>query len=155
MAILLLGIMFIAAAGVAAYFFVFHKANPPLNKSEVKIGNNVFNVEIASTTIEKARGLSFRERLGDSDGMLFIFNEPAVQSFWMIDMNFSIDMIWIGGGKVLGFAENVPAPTSAISLSSTVRNSPDGTDRVLEVNAGAVAKENIKVGDAVQIGYGG
>jgi uncharacterized membrane protein (UPF0127 family) len=80
----------------------------------------------------------------------------------MKDMNFPLDMIWIGsaagsgaqrqGEVVLGFAQNA-APQPGVPLwSLTIYNSPDGTNNVLEVNAGTVAKDGIKVGDTVQIG---
>ena len=65
MLLTLLGIVLVAAAGIAAYFFIFHRPNPPLTGSEVKIGNTVFAVEIASTSVEKARGLSFRDSLAE------------------------------------------------------------------------------------------
>jgi len=62
-------------------------------------------------------------------------------------------MIWISGTTVDGFAQNVPAPASGAQLwQLPVYSSPDNTDKVLEVNAGTVAKYNIKVGDAVTIG---
>ncbi len=157
----LLGIVIVGAAAVVSHFFVFGKANPPLAKNEVRIAGATFAVEIASTTMEKARGLSFRAGLEADHGMLFLFSAPSIQSFWMKDMNFPIDMIWIGAGKngdgkggyeVLGFAQNAEPQPGAPLWGLTIYNSPDGTDKVLEVNAGTVAKDNIKVGDAVQIG---
>ncbi len=158
-----LGIILIGLGAAASYLFLFRHANPPLPKNAVKIGNALFNVELATSTLAQARGLSYRESLGADQGMLFIFSGPSTRHFWMKDMNFPIDIIWIGSrgdgtggnnnsGKVLGFAENaVPQPGAAL-WSLTIYHSPDGTDKVLEVNAGIVAKYGIKVGDAVQIG---
>ena len=157
----LLGIVVVGAAAVVSHFFVFGRANPPLAKNEVRINGATFAVEIASTTMEKTRGLSFRTSLGADEGMLFLFDTPSIQSFWMKDMNFFIDMIWIGAGKngddksgyeVLGFAQNAEPQPGVPLWGLTMYNSPDGTDKVLEVVAGTVAKDNIKVGDAVQIG---
>lgn len=145
------GIVLIVAA-VAIYFIVFRRANPPLRGTEVTIGNTVFQVEVASTTVEEARGLSFRASLAENSGMLFLFSTPGVQTFWMKDMNFPLDMIWIGSGKVLGFAQNaVPQPGVPL-WSLAIYDSPDGTNQVLEVNAGTVAKDNIQIGDPVQVG---
>ena len=127
--------------------------NPPLAAEQLNIDSATFNVEIASTTLEQTRGLSFRPSLGASDGMLFIFGTGSVQSFWMKDMNFPLDMIWISGNTVAGFAQNVPAPAPGTrSGNLPVYTSPPNTDKVLEVNAGTVAKYNIKAGDAVTIG---
>jgi uncharacterized membrane protein (UPF0127 family) len=148
--LMIAGIVLVVAAGIATYFFLFQKENPPLRNNTVKIGNAVFNVEIASSSMEKARGLSFRASLGEADGMLFLFSRPAVQNFWMKDMNFPLDMIWIGGNKVIGIAENVEPQPNAPLLK--IYSSPDGTDSVLEVNAGETSKNKIKVGDTVLMG---
>jgi len=68
-------------------------------------------------------------------------------------MNFPLDMIWISGNTVDGFAQNVPAPAPGAQLwELPIYTSPTNTDKVLEVNAGTVAKYNIKVGDTVTIG---
>jgi len=156
MALFFIGVFLIAIAIVGAiwsYFFVFH-GNHPLKQDQVKIGGTVFDVEIANTMVERANGLSFRPDLGDGTGMLFLFDSPGVLHFWMKDMNFPIDMIWIAGDKVAGFAENAaPEPGTAL-WNLKVYNSPDGSDKVLEVNAGTVAKDKVKVGDTVQIGPG-
>jgi uncharacterized membrane protein (UPF0127 family) len=127
------------------------------SKDQLRIDGATWHIEFATTTVEQARGLSYRASLGTNDGMLFIFNNPSVQNFWMIGMNFPLDMIWIGddgsgGSKVLGFAQNVPAPASGTATwNLPIYSSPDGVNKVLEVNAGSVAKYNIKVGDEVVI----
>lgn len=84
----LLGIVLVAAAIIASYIFLFQRPNPALASDQVRINSAVFKVEIASTTVEEARGLSFRPSLGADQGMLFLFSTPSVQSFWMKDMNF-------------------------------------------------------------------
>ncbi len=48
--------------------------------------------------------------------MLFIFGTGATQTFWMKDMNFALDMIWISGNTVAGFSQNVPAPGPGTQL---------------------------------------
>lgn len=152
MTFLLLGTMLVLVALVAAYFFFFARPNQALSKSTVSIDGAAFRVELARTMAEEARGLSFRPSLGADEGMLFFFdNHPGIQSFWMKDMNFPLDIIWIGGGRVLGFAENAAPQPETPMWGLKIYNSPDGTDRVLEVNAGTVAKYHIKVGDAVEM----
>jgi uncharacterized membrane protein (UPF0127 family) len=139
----------------SAFSNVVSGENPLLAEEQLNIDNATFTVEIASTAIEQTRGLSFRPSLGGNDGMLFIFATGSVQSFWMKDMNFSLDMIWISGNTIVGFSQNVPTPAPGTALwNLPVYASPGNTDKVLEVNAGTVAKYNIKVGDAVTIGEG-
>jgi uncharacterized membrane protein (UPF0127 family) len=127
--------------------------NPMLAGEELTVDGATFNVELATTTLEQARGLSFRTSLGANDGMIFLFGSGGTQTFWMKDMNFALDMIWISGNTVVGFAQNVPAPAPDAQLwQLQIYSSPANTDKVLEVNPGTVAKYNMKVGDTVIIG---
>jgi uncharacterized membrane protein (UPF0127 family) len=172
-------LVIVAAIAFGGWHFLFGRANPPLPQAKVTIVDNAssttvattstttvatsslgtdqlsidgatFNVEIASTMVEQARGLSYRTSLGENDGMLFIFGSGSVQNFWMKDMNFPLDMIWISGNTVVGFAQDAPAEPG-VAFPSQIYSSPSNTDKVLEVNAGTVAKYGIKVGDAVII----
>jgi uncharacterized membrane protein (UPF0127 family) len=138
-----------SVASVSAPSSVQAGENPPLPTESLGIDRATFTVEIASTIIQKTNGLSFRPSLAPGHGMLFIFSSPAIQNFWMKDMNFPIDMIWIGGGKVLGFAQNAAPQPGAQLWQLTIYSSPDGTDHVLEVPAGTVLEDNIQVGDTV------
>ncbi len=126
-------------------------ANPTLPEETLSIDGATWTVELATTVVEQTRGLSYRPSLASGTGMLFIFPSPGVQNFWMKDMHFPLDMIWIGSdGTVAGFAENVPAPAPNTALwNLPVYTSPAGVSEVLEVNAGSVAKYRIQVGDRV------
>ncbi len=144
------GILLISLALLLIFYRTMSSANPPLRKQQVKIGSAVFTVEVASTMAEQARGLSFRPSLAEDQGMFFMFGSPKIQNFWMKDMNFPIDIIWISGDKVVGFAEHAFPQPGVPLWSLKIYSSPDGTDRVLEVRAGTVARDNIKVGDTVE-----
>ena len=155
MIIIIFVIIALVALGVfGAWYVVLSKsANPPLTKGEVRIDGATFMVELATTTMEQARGLSYRASLAEGSGMLFTFS-PGVQNFWMKDMNFPIDIIWIAGGRVAGYAQDAK-PQPGVSLwGLTIYTSPSGVDKVLEVNAGVVAKYGMKIGDTVAEGPG-
>lgn len=127
--------------------------NPPLPTEPLAIDGATFTVELATTTLNQSRGLSYRPSLAANAGMLFIFGSGSTQTFWMLGMNFPLDMIWISGDTVVGFAQDVPAPAPGTQpWELPIYSSPPNTDKVLEVNAGTVAKYNIKVGDTVTIG---
>ena len=136
--------VFLIVFGALSLFLLKDK-----NKKEylpvLEIGNNKFEIEIADNAILQARGLSGRESLPENQGMLFIFDGPAIQNFWMAGMKFPLDIIWIHGDKVAGFAENVP-PVAGIPK---IYPSPEPVDKVLEINAGLVKKLGIKIGDRV------
>lgn len=147
--IFFLTVLVLAGLLLAWYLFFFPHMNPPLPQNTLTVGQNVFKVEVASTMMQQTLGLSGRPKLAERTGMFFIFNSRGVQNFWMKDMNFPIDIIWIANNKVAGFAENAQ-PQPGVSLAGLkIFTSPDGVDKVLEVNAGTVKKDGIKVGDAV------
>lgn len=151
--------------GLGAWFFGF-RGQADFGRGEVQINGKVFKVEVADTIRSRAQGLSGREGMDEDYGMIFIFDSPAMQGFWMKDMNFPLDMIWIKGdspsqifpgktweGKIVGFKENVQPEPEKTVFGLTVYNSPEPVDKVLELNAGTVQKKGIKVGDMVKFIY--
>lgn len=130
---------------------ILRKITPAVNeKPKVVIGNATIFVDIAETSEEKQRGLSGQSSLAKDGGMLFLFNNDAYQSFWMKDMLFSIDIIWINNGKIIYIHENVDPPQPGIPDSKlSLYTPPTAIDKVLEVNAGFSEKHGIKVGDVV------
>lgn len=70
------------------------------------IGNQELHVKIANDNEERALGLSGSKEIKDDQGMLFIFDNEQVVSFWMKDMNYPIDIIWINKDKqIIGLKE--------------------------------------------------
>lgn len=73
----------------------------------MRVGDVSLKVNLASTPLERERGLSGRDSIG-ADGMLFIFPKSDYHGFWMKDMRFPIDMIWISEDlKVVHIEKNV------------------------------------------------
>jgi uncharacterized membrane protein (UPF0127 family) len=138
-------VVLVIAALVTIWVKVSNKAVS--GEVKVRVGAHEFIVEVADTLFKQAQGLSGREALEAGHGMLFIFKTASTQNFWMKDMHFPIDIIWINEGKVIGFAERAPVPTSSIPTFTS--NGP--ADMVLEVPAGTVANEGIKAGDTVEV----
>ncbi len=159
--VFIIAVLFVVLAAVVFGYYFLGMQNPALRKAQVTIGTKTFQVEVASTTLERARGLSGRDSLAEDSGMFFIFDAPSDYGFWMKDMKFPIDIIWIKGspsqilpgktweGKVAGFAENAAPEPSKSVWDLKIYYPPEPVDRVLEVNAGDVAKYGIKVGDKV------
>ena len=140
MAIRVIAVLLVA---LAAGFLLFRGDAP----SRVSIDGRSFDVTVADEVDEWAQGLSGRPGLADDEGMLFLFPYAARRDFWMKDMQFAIDIIWLRGGTVLGITRNVQ-PQPGVPESELVRYpSPDTVDAVLEVAAGEAA--DIEVGDVV------
>ncbi|MEK9180332.1 MAG: DUF192 domain-containing protein [Patescibacteria group bacterium] len=139
--------------------FITEPKNPPLKTEELVLAGETFRVEIADSLVEKALGLSGREGLREGDGstrsphggMLFIFDHPSTQTFWMKEMLFPIDIIWINGTKIIGFAENAQTEQGKKPRQLELYSSPGPADRVLEVRAGTVARLGVKVGDEISL----
>src|SRR4026208_1251957 len=77
------------------------------HKSTVTINGHTLNIEIAQTQIEREKGLSGRDTLPENSGMLFVFDKPDYYAFWMKDMKFPLDFIWIRDQKVVQITEGV------------------------------------------------
>jgi uncharacterized membrane protein (UPF0127 family) len=145
-AALVFSAIFILLLAVLIIRFVSRK---PLNQKEISVGSAVFKADVADTDMSRMLGLSGRKNLGEDEGMLFIFPIPGVYTFWMKGMNFPLDFVWISNGSVIQVMENVPKPTSTLDFATYSPVAP--VDRVLEINAGAVARTGIQVGDSVQV----
>ncbi len=106
-------------------------------------------VDVVDTPALRTQGLSGRANLGDDEGMLFEFEAPKVQSFWMKGMRFEIDIVWIRDAHIVGITPNVPLPKSPTALPQFF--SPVPCDVVLEVRAGAARRWGLQLGDPVRI----
>ena len=115
---------------------------------KLKIGDTELNVEISDTDQKRRQGLSGRATLSENTGMFFIFPSAGIHPFWMKDMLFPLDFIWIKENKVVQLDENIPPPSKTFGLPKIV-TPKESIDKVLEVNAGFIAKHGIKVGDEV------
>ena len=148
---LFLVVVFSAALIFAFVFFVFGRASKPLPQSKLSIGGKTLSVEVAKSSLDRMRGLSGRESLGENEGMIFIFDKAGNYGFWMKDMKFPIDIIWIKSGEIAGFSENAVPELGHSIWSLKLYYPPDRVDEALEVQAGFVEKNKIKVGDAVRL----
>ena len=103
-----------------------------------------FEVEVARTEAEQARGLMFRETLGPGEGMLFPFDPPRPASFWMKNTLIPLDMIFI---RADGSIARIAANTVPLSLEPVGVEEP--VVAVLEIAGGRAAELGIEAGDRV------
>ena len=103
--------------------------------------------EVASTPAQRARGLMFRDKLSPGEGMVFIFPEPGIHSFWMKNTLIPLDIVWLdAGGQIVHLAPGVP-PCAADPCPSVVPIRPSAW--VLEVAAGEAS--GLRLGDRLLI----
>jgi uncharacterized protein len=134
-------VVFLAVFFVLAIFYYSYSKN----YKKVEINEKKFNVELAQTQKKQSLGLGQRENIKDNYGMLFVFPQSADYSFWMKDMKFDLDILWIEDGKIVYIEKNV----SHGYLKAI--NSNVSADMVLEIKAGISEKHGFKIGDEVKI----
>lgn len=120
--------------------------------SKLEINGTVFNVEIADSESRRNKGLSNRESLATNSGMLFVFPKPDKYAFWMKGMKIPLDFIWIKDLKIVDLLVHIQPPKDGEKDESLpVYSSKQEFNKVLEVNAGTIARLNIKVGDIIKM----
>lgn len=149
-------IIFIIVGIILFSYYIANYHEPIPNVTEVKIGENIIYSQIADTENERSMGLSFTKKLDENAGMLFIFENVGTKNFWMRDMNYNIDIIWIDENKsVIGFFENADKISYNAKKPefSRIYRSPENTKYVLEVATGTIQNLKIKTGDLLEFRY--
>ncbi len=124
---------------------------PNVGSSTVEISNQKFNVEIADNDNERQKGLSKRNDLDEKRGMLFIFERKDKYSFWMKDVKFPLDIIFIDDNKIVDIYKNVPAQEGKENTVLPTYTSRTPANYVLEINGGLADKNGFKIGDTITI----
>ena len=103
-----------------------------------------FDIEIADSDYETQTGLMYRNSMENNQGMLFIFPDEAMHSFYMKNTEIPLDIIFVSSDlRIASFKENAQ-PLNESGLSSEVP-----VQYVLEINAGLVEKWQLEVGDRI------
>lgn len=153
-------ISFIAVALITLFFYpqtvltpahnIKNYFQPPTYEGPlVRINDVSIPVELATSTEAVTKGLSGRPSLDEDAGMLFVFDFPYRYRFWMPEMNFPLDMIWIENGRVADITENATNNFDPLAPVFYQPNVP--VHYVLEVNAGFAKKHNLKIDDQVTL----
>lgn len=115
-------------------------------KRAIVVGATVVKVELADTYEKRIQGLSGKKELAKNNGMLFIFDKSGLYGIWMKDMNFAIDIIWFNEFKeVIHFVENATPESYPETFTP-----PSASIYILEVPAGFVDGNHIKIGDSIE-----
>lgn len=116
-----------------------------LEKMKIYIGNKRLTAYVARSKVTRQKGLSGMEGLADNEGMLFIFDTPSMYSFWMKDMKFPIDILWIDQlGRVVFIKSNTLPSSYPESFTSSLP-----AKYVLETKAGFSDENSLKIGSQI------
>jgi uncharacterized protein len=116
-----------------------------------KLGNKRYELEVADTFLKRNVGLSHRKKINKNQGMIFIFPEMAKYEFCMVDMHFPLDFVWIRENRIVDLLENASPTTKRRTelKESEIQKSDYECNRIIELNAGEIKKNNIKIGEEI------
>lgn len=114
-------------------------------RGTIMVDDIPLEVQIADTDPRRIRGLMFQDQLPYDQGMIFVFNEPGLYSLWMLNMQFSLDMIWFDqDGKVVHIEKNILPCKTVVEISACQSIIPsDEAVYVLEITSGFIDQNNI------------
>jgi hypothetical protein len=116
-------------------------------KNTIVVAGQNIDIELVSSLEDKARGLSNREELKENKGMLFVYDNYLIPGFWMKEMRFPIDIIWIKDDMIMGYEKNLKLSVDNQPLQ--IYQPKTFVNYVLEVNAGFVDRYGVRVGDKI------
>ncbi len=122
-------------------------ANKPSSQpTSLIVNGKQITLMVSKTPQQLETGLGNRASLPPNEGMLFVFNVPAVQCFWMKDMHFPIDIIWLSSVKQIVYIQgNVSPNTYPESFCP-----PNSAQYVIELNSGQAHALQLEVGQALK-----
>jgi uncharacterized membrane protein (UPF0127 family) len=127
-----------------------NKINQPTGRvgfTNTQIPITCVKLERTETPETQTKGLSGRSSMARDEGMLFMFKEPAVQCFWMKDMHFSLDMIWLDENRhIVKIERDVSPDTYPKSFCSDVP-----TQYVIELNSGVADQAKLYIGQQLNL----
>jgi len=111
-----------------------------------------FSVEIADDDATRAQGLMFVDEMADDHGMLFIFPDQRMRSFWMKNTRIPLDIIYIDRDfEVVSISADTP-PCRSRTRRCPSYPSEGPAQYVLEINGGLAAEYGIEPGDRIEVG---
>lgn len=136
-------ILAVAMTWLVGFWMPSHAQEGPQKLAAIRLNAGIHNIqaEVARTPEQRAIGLMNRPSMGSNDGMLFVFDEPATQCFWMKNTLIPLSIAFLADDGRIEQISDMPPRT----LQSTCSHKP--VRLVLEMNQGWFAKRGVKVGD--------
>lgn len=150
--------IFILTLLIAAIFLIFWVATNEESTQVIRdfavgglptihFGNTPLRVEVANTDEKRAKGLGGRASLPSTQGMLFVFSYESYWEFWMHNVRFPIDIIWIDSSfRVVDILPDLGPETYP-----TTYRPREPARYVVEANAGFAEAFGVRVGDSVDL----
>ncbi len=130
-----------------AYFFISRYYPSLIERPDyylVRIATRDFKLEIADTEEKRIKGLAGRDSLTENQGMIFLFDSPALYGMIMDDMKLPLDFIWLKNKSVVDIKSDVHLDECLYPRPCYPQLEADA---VIELNAGTVEMVGLKTGD--------
>ncbi|HVO86345.1 MAG TPA: DUF192 domain-containing protein [Candidatus Binatia bacterium] len=108
----------------------------------LRVNGHSLSAQLAATEAQREKGLGGRACIGTSQAMLFLFNQPGYYYFWMRDMHFAVDMVWLSDAKQVVYVQPNVLPSTY--PNSFVSQQP--ARYVIELRAGQAERLGIGTG---------
>lgn len=128
-----------------------NSSRPIFSKQRIQVGSKTISVEVAKTPEETAYGLMFKRKLGENEGMLFIFSKEQPLSFWMKNTFVDLSIAYFDAHHTLIEIIDMKAAQSELQSHFESYPSSKPAQYALEMNKGWFKKNNIKTGDKLKI----
>ncbi len=132
----------LAAAALLSPLGASAQDEPQMNLQRVKLsaGMHLIDAQVAQTPEQRQVGLMFRKDMPQSEGMIFVFDQPTRQCFWMKNTLLPLTAAFVADdGTIVNMADMKPQTLESHCSDQPVRY-------VLEMNKGWFAKKGIKAG---------
>jgi hypothetical protein len=127
-----------------AYAQVQGQPQTQLPRLQLSAGMHLIEVQVASTFEQRGTGLMFRSEMPQHEGMLFVFEQPSQQCFWMKNTLLPHSAAFIAdNGRIVNIVDMKPQTLDSHCSTEPVRF-------VLEMNQGWFTKKGLKAGSVLK-----
>ncbi len=151
-----IGVLVLVGMVLAAIFWPGGRTGDPAppDRVEVVLGGRTFRLELAISEEQVRKGLMGRVTLADDGGMLFIFNDEDIRSFWMHGCRIDLDIIFLDANGRIVSIHTLPAPAAGAPRNTAARCISAGPAMfTIELKAGAAEQLGLRTGQSVEMDW--
>ncbi|MCA9365060.1 MAG: DUF192 domain-containing protein [Candidatus Moranbacteria bacterium] len=138
-------VVMIIVSGTLFFNRSWTKTDNDKNIATIHIGAKKYNAEIVTSQEDQKKGLGQRKDMCQDCAMVFLFEKKDTYAFWMKDMLFAIDIIWVDGDKIVDYVQEIDPKDKRIFTPK------EGADMAVELKAGSVREEKFSIGQTVML----
>ncbi len=138
--------LIVAIGGLIGFLWLQYSSS-----QQLIIANHYYDVSIMRSDAEREKGLSGTENLPTDDAMLFVFPLDGKWGFWMKDMNYPIDIVWLNSDRQVVYVVKAAQPSS---YPDTIFKPGKNSRYVIELASGTIERTGINIGDKATLPSG-